>query len=168
MPSRQNLAHGADLHGDMFDTVEDRAVRAAENDIAVFSHQFDDKQLAAEVTHLVQMFDLKMNTAFQTRLADGHDASASDVLAKQHAEIRGSHGSLLVGIRQICQRKTCVDREKKPFRLPEVLYGKKKFIALGLRDLCDLAAGKRVTKLLNQVCDYNSVKCHGFGAPLFV
>ena len=54
LPSWQNLAHGADLHGDMFDTVEDRAVRAAENDIAVFSHQFDDKQLAAEVTHLVR------------------------------------------------------------------------------------------------------------------
>ena len=39
------------------------------------------------------------------------------------------------------RQRTCVDREKKPFRLPEVLYGKKKFIALGLRDLCDLAAG---------------------------
>ncbi|MFQ8840879.1 MAG: hypothetical protein ACLR8P_08075 [Clostridium fessum] len=53
---------------DMFDTVEDRAVRAAENDIAVFSISSTIISLRQRSAHLVQMFDLKMNTAFQTRL----------------------------------------------------------------------------------------------------
>ena len=87
-PARQNLPHGADLGGNPLDTVNHRPILLAENDIAVLAHQLHNQTLAPHIAHLVQMLQNKFHNPLQPRLADLHNAGASDMLAQQHTEAR--------------------------------------------------------------------------------
>jgi len=64
-PSRENLAHGTHLCRNMFDTVKDPVVRITEDDVAVFSHDFQNQLLTAEISKLIQMLDLQDNDPLQ-------------------------------------------------------------------------------------------------------
>ena len=52
----------------MLDTVKDHAILPAENQITVFSHQLHNQKLTAQVSHFIQMFNLKAENPFQGRL----------------------------------------------------------------------------------------------------
>ena len=74
----------------MLDAVQDHVLVVTEDDVAVLSHKLHDQLLALQVTQLIQMFDVKFQDPLQTRLADGHDPSVLQVLAKQHTEAGGA------------------------------------------------------------------------------
>ena len=95
-PSRQYFPDRAHLCGYMLDAVDDLSVCSAKNDIAVFSHDFHDQFLAADIPKLVQVFNVKVNDALQRWLKDVYDPSISDVFAKQHAEVRRCHWAWFV------------------------------------------------------------------------
>ena len=52
----------------MLDAVNDRAVGAAENNVTVFSHQFHDQCFLAQITHFIEVLDIKTNDTFHVRL----------------------------------------------------------------------------------------------------
>ncbi len=97
----QHLTDGADQPGDMLDGVDDFVLFIAENDVAVLAHDFCDQLFMPQVSHFIQMLDLKADDAFQTGLGDGNDAPVLHMLAQKHAEIGGGHGALLVRFGQI-------------------------------------------------------------------
>lgn len=71
----------------MLDAVNDRAVGAAENNVAVFSHQLYDQCFLAQITHFIEVFDIKMNDTFHVRLINFYDPSVCDMFAQQHTKI---------------------------------------------------------------------------------
>ena len=97
----------------MLDTVDDFLILITENDVAVFAHDLYDQLFLPEIAKFIQMFNLESDDAFQTRLRDPGDPPVTDVLAEKHAEIGGSHGTGLIDICQVDQRKrsTCADAE---------------------------------------------------------
>ena len=44
----------------MLDAVNDRAVGAAENNVTVFSHQFHDQCFLTQITHFIEVLDIKI------------------------------------------------------------------------------------------------------------
>ena len=85
------------LGGDVFDAVDDGLIFIAENNIAVFSHQFQNQILAPQISHIVIVLDLKVDNPLQLRLPDPQDLSVSHMLAQQHTEIGGGERPGLVG-----------------------------------------------------------------------
>ena len=101
--ARQHLAEGADSGGDSLDTVDNHAIVVAEDDVAVLPHDFDNKGLVTQVSHLVQMFYFDMDDSFQPGLGNLRNPAVLQMLSKEHAEVRCSHGAGLVGLSQIVQ-----------------------------------------------------------------
>ena len=92
---------------DRFDAVDDGLILFTENNITVLTHNLHNQLFSAQIPHLIQMFQFKLNNPFQPGLADTHNPCAPDMLAQQHAEIRGSHRAGLILIRKINQRQAC-------------------------------------------------------------
>ena len=90
--------------GYMFDTVNDHSIRIREDNITVLTHDLYDKFLSAQISHLIKMLDREFHDTFKTRLADIYDSAISDMLTKQHTEIRSCHRILLRHLQQIDQR----------------------------------------------------------------
>ena len=51
--ARQYLPNGTHHTGYVFDAVDDLVISIAENDIAVFPHDFNDKGFLAQIPHLI-------------------------------------------------------------------------------------------------------------------
>ena len=56
---RKYLTDRTHLRGNMLDTVYDTIIFVTEDDIAVLAHQFDDQLFRAQVTQLIEVFDVK-------------------------------------------------------------------------------------------------------------
>ena len=96
-PAGQHLPDRAGLGGDVLDAVDDGLIFIAENNIAVFSHQFQNQILAPQISHIVIVLDLKVDNPLQPGLPDPQDLSVSHMLAQQHTEIGGGERPGLVG-----------------------------------------------------------------------
>ena len=96
----KHFTDGADIGRNMFDTVDNGHIRLAENNIAVFAHQFYNEYLFTDIPHFVEMFNMKMQDTFQSGLGNGKNLAAVDVFAQQHAEVRRYSR---IGRRIICQ-----------------------------------------------------------------
>ena len=79
--SYTHLPDGAQLRRHVADAVDDPVFPVHENDIAVLAHHLHDEPFAAQIAHLVQVLDLQVDDALQTRLGDRKDAPAADVLS---------------------------------------------------------------------------------------
>jgi len=89
----------------MFNAVYDHILIIAEDDVAVFAHDLNDKGLAAEVAKLIQVFNLEINDTFQSWLCDRDNPSVAQMLAQKHAEVRSRHWARLVLAGEIDQWK---------------------------------------------------------------
>ena len=146
----------------MLDAVENCAVLLAENDVAVLSHQLNDQALASQISELVEMLDLKVDDSLKTRLADLHDSAGADMFSQEHAEIRSRQWAWLILVCKVDERKACARRDRQTQSLPVVFYRKEKLVFLRLSDLVDLSTLELRLDIMNQICNYNSVKCHIF------
>ena len=135
--SGKDFTHRAHLGGDMLDTVQDHALVIAENDVAVFAHDFYDQRLPAKVTHLIQMLNIEMDDPFQLRLTDRHDPSVSYIFSEQHTEIRCRHGTWFIFFRQIDQRKGGACGNAEPFLSFRSLDCEQKLVGFRLGDFID-------------------------------
>ena len=99
--SRKHLPDRGNSSGNPFDAVDNHIIFIAENNIAVFSHDFHDKFFLAKVAHLVQMFYLDMDNTLQTGLGDTCNTSVLQMLAQEHTKIGRSHRTGLVLLSQI-------------------------------------------------------------------
>ena len=80
----------------------------------MFAHQLNDKCVAAQIAHLVEVFDFKAQNAFEARLGDREDPAVLQVLAEQHAEGWRLKRGLSGFCREIAKRKRGVGREVEP------------------------------------------------------
>ena len=71
----------------MFDTIKNHPVFIAENNIAVFSHQFDNKIFLTWIAKFIQMFQLKFYNTLQARLRYTSNSRTAQMLAKKHTKI---------------------------------------------------------------------------------
>ncbi|EET61776.1 hypothetical protein BRYFOR_06460 [Marvinbryantia formatexigens DSM 14469] len=156
-PSGKHLAHGADLRGNVLDTVDDGAVRAAENNIAVLAHDFHGKRFLADIAELIQVLDIKVNDALQTGLADGENFSAADMLAQQHTEIGRRQRSRFICFGKIDERKTGARRNQQTVIFALVFYGKHQLVRLWLGDFADSSANDAAFKLLHHCGNDNAI-----------
>ncbi len=138
-PSRQHLAHGADLGGDVLDAVDDFAIFITEDDIAVLAHDFHNQLLVAEVAEVVEVLNLKMDDALHMGLENACDFPVGNVLAQQHAEIRGSHGAGLVLVCQVNQGEGGAGREYEAYLAFCALDGQQELVLFRLGDFADPA-----------------------------
>ena len=76
-------------------------------------HKLHDQGLLAEITELVQMFDIKPDDTLHVRLGDLNNSSVCDMLAQHHAEIWRGHRARLVLVSQVEKRKGCACRHSK-------------------------------------------------------
>ena len=76
------LAHTRNKSRNMLDTVQDLIFFIIKYDIAVLSHQFHGKRLSAQISHFIQMFNLKPHHAFQTGLVNLYDPAILDMLSE--------------------------------------------------------------------------------------
>ena len=106
-PTGQHLPDGADHLGNMLDGIQNDII-IEKNDVAVLPHQLDDKNVAAEIPHFIQVFNFKTKNPLQTRLGDGDNFSVLQVFAKKHAEGRCGIRRGLVLTGQVDQRKRCI------------------------------------------------------------
>ena len=166
IPSRQHLPDRADLGGYVFDAVDDFITLVAENNIAVLSHQLHDQMLPAQISEIIRMLQRKVDDPLKIRLNHGYDPGRADMLAQQHTEIGGGHGTCLVFIGEIDERETCVGRDQQPGGIPVFFQRKHQLIRLRLGDFCDPPAFRLFFKFLYHTCDYGSVKCHSV-CPFF-
>ena len=63
----------------------------AENDITVFSHDFNDQTFLADISKLIQMLNLNFDNTLKIRLCDRNDPSTTNMFTKQHAEVWSLH-----------------------------------------------------------------------------
>ena len=98
----------------MFDAVDDLLLIVKKDDIAVLAHKLNDKCVAAEIAHFVEMFDFKAQYPFKAGLGDREDPAVLQVLAEQHTEGRRLKRCLSVFCREVSQRKRGVSREIEP------------------------------------------------------
>ena len=96
--------------GYMLDTINYHSIRIREDNITVLTHDFYNKLLFAQISHLIEVLDREFHDTFKARLADIYDPAISDMLTKQHTEIRSCHRILLRHRQQIDQRQTCICR----------------------------------------------------------
>ena len=106
----KNFSHRAHVGRYVFDTVQNLIVFIAEDNIAVFSHNLHNQIFCAEIAQFVQVFYSKTNDSFHSRLGDGDDPPAANMLSQQHTEIRRSQRAVFVFVCQVSQRKAGVDR----------------------------------------------------------
>ena len=92
----KHLAKGADRSGNMLDAVQNHSVFIAENNIAVFSHDFNYQGLLTQITHFVQMFYVDSDNAFQARLGNARNSPVLQMLAQEHTEIGRRYGAGLI------------------------------------------------------------------------
>ena len=121
----------------MLDTVKYLIFFIIKYDIAVFSHQFHGKCLSAQISHFIQMLDLKPHHAFQTGLVNLYDPAILDMLSEQHAEIRRRHRTLFIFLCQINKRKGCICIQGKPLLRSSRLDRQQDLILFRLCDLVD-------------------------------
>ena len=106
----------------------------------MFAHQFQYKILAAQISHFIKMFNLKVDDALQTRLPDAQNFAAADVLTQEHTKCRSSDRGGFVDRSQIDKRKACTCGEQKPCLSGRAFTGQQDFICFRLCDLCDPGA----------------------------
>ena len=85
----------------MLDAVENPVVFITENNIAVLTHQLNDQLLVTEITHFIEMLDMKAENTFQPRLGDRRDAAAADMLPQKHTKARRCERARFIGLCQI-------------------------------------------------------------------
>ena len=136
------LPHAADRGGHMLDAVQYHPVLIDKENVAVLSHDLDDEGLLTEIPHFVQMLRLNAQDALQAGLGDAQDPAVLNVLSKEHTEIGGRQGALLVVPCQIRQGEGGVRGEQEPFLTVPGLYREKQFVRLRLGDLIDPSAGE--------------------------
>ena len=101
------------MRGNMLDAVQDHTVLIAEDDIAVFSHQFYDQKFLTGVSHFIAMLQSKFHNSFHAGLVDTADAGTADVLTQEHAEVWCGKWAWFILIRKIDQREGSVGGEQK-------------------------------------------------------
>lgn len=106
-PTGQHLPDRTDHLGNMLDGIQNDII-VEKNDVAVLPHQLDNKNVAAEIPHFIQVFNFKTKNPLQTRLGDGDNFSVLQVFAKKHAEGRRGIRCGLVLAGQVDQRKRCI------------------------------------------------------------
>ena len=121
----------------MFDAVDNLTFFIAENDIAVFSHDFYNQLFAAEVPHLVEMFDGEADNPFQSRLGDIHNPAAADVLAQKHAEVGCCHRACLVALCEVDKGERGAGRKIEALCSRLGFDSQKQFVRFRLRDFRD-------------------------------
>ena len=130
IPSRQNLPDRADSGTDMFDRINNQALVITENQVAVFSHQFQNQVLLAQIPHLVQMLHGNMKAPLQSRLGNLHNPGILEMLAQQHTETRRRHGTGFVFVCEIDQRQGGIRRKQKPVLSGAGFDGEQKLVRL--------------------------------------
>ena len=161
----QNLPEGADRRGDPLDAVDDDAVLAAEDNVAVFSHDLDHQRLASQVAHLVQMLDADVHDALQAGLGNVRDTPVLQVFSQQHTEAGGGHGAGLVVFRQIDQGQGGVRGEKEPFLSSGLFYGQQQLVLLRLGDLVQPPSHQFPFQFTYDIRYGNAVKSHNLFPP---
>ena len=138
----QYFPDGADHPGHMFDTVYNGIPIVTEDNIAVFSHNFNEQRLLAQITQFIQMFYINTDDAFQTRLSDSKDLPVLDIFAQQHTEIGGSHGAGHSIRSEIDQGQGSAGGEKEPVLRFTAAYCEKQRICFRLCYFYDASAGE--------------------------
>ena len=75
----------------MLDTVDDHAGIITEDDIAVLAHEFNSQCFPAQISHFIQVFNLKIENPFHSGLCDAENPAVLKMLAEKHAEIRSRY-----------------------------------------------------------------------------
>ena len=122
-PARQNFPYRADHRGDVFDTVYNVRMFLViqKNDVGVFTHELDDKNMPAQIPHFIHVLDFQPDTALESRLRYGNDFPVLQIFTQKHAE-RGRAGRrLFVRVCQIAERKRRV-RAKAQAHLTAALF----------------------------------------------
>ena len=97
------------------------------------------------------MLQLNADYPLKSRLGNGYDPCASDMLAQQHTEIGRSQGTGLVVFRQINQRKGRAGGKKQPVLRPLILDGKDQLICLRLSDFVDFPVDDGVVQFRHYI-----------------
>jgi hypothetical protein len=107
----------------VLDAVDDLLLIIKKDDIAVLAHQFNDKRVAAEIAHLVEVLYFKAQNTFKTRLGDREDPAVLKVFAKKHTEGGRLKRSLSVFGREIGKGERGVRGEIEPALAASPLSG---------------------------------------------
>ena len=137
--SRQHGPHPAAVLADFPQGVDDGAV-LYENDVAVFSHELDDKGFCDDFPTGGQCVDIQEDESVHSVLAYVGDASCLDLLAEHHAE-DGGLGRVLQWFRdEMGGRVLGMDGDVQKMVLPGLPYGKDDGMPVGLGDFVDAPA----------------------------
>ena len=88
----------------MLDAVDDDSIGITENNITVLAHQLNNQCFGAQIAHLIEMLNLKVDDTLHMRLVNTCNTSVCDMLAQHHTEIRCGHGAWLVCPGQVYKR----------------------------------------------------------------
>ena len=140
----------------------------AENNIAVFSHDFHNQFFTTQIAQFIPVLNRKHQNTFQSGLPDRQDFAAADMFSEKHAEIRCSHWAWLVLLRQVSQRKRGAGRQQQPVLFFIIFYRNQKFVRFRLCDFCNMSAGQCLIQFFSYVRDGDSVKCHSLYSFIIV
>ena len=126
----------------------------------MLSHQLQDQVLLLQVSHLVIVFDLKMDDPLQGRLPDTQDFTASDVLAQEHAEVRRFHRTEFVLIREIDERKGSGGGHEDPPCPLQRLHRQHDLVHFRLRNLLNPGTLQGCIHLGNNIRNGYSIQGH--------
>ena len=123
-------------------------------------HQLQNQILLPKIPHLIIVLDLKVNDPLKRGLPHSENSSASDMFAKQHAEIRRLHRAELILFRKVNQRERSGSRQKDAPLPARRFHRQQDLIRLRLRDLADPPSAQSRIHFRNNICNGYSVKCH--------
>ncbi len=120
--------------------------------------------MTAQVPHLIEMFHLDADHSLKTRLHNGSDLPALQILPQKHAESRCLHRGRAVFRNEATKRKGCIGAEEKSHLTSAALhfrlYGQDDLILVGLGDAADASAENFLFDLVPKAGDCDSVECH--------
>ena len=128
----------------MLDAVDDFVIVITEDNIAMFSHDFNNQFFVADITQFVQMLQLQMQDTLQAGLGNVDNSCILQVLSQQHTKTRSSQRTLLVILGQIHQGERGIGRKEKPVLGAIVLYRQKSLVIFRLGNLIDTASQQSV------------------------
>ena len=98
----------------MLDPVKDQVIFVGENNIGVLAHYLDIEPLCGGIAKLIAVLHINADDTLVAGLGYVCNTAASDMLAKEHAEIGRGHGSRLVLLCKIDKGQGGAGRHKKP------------------------------------------------------
>ena len=112
-----------------------------EDNVAVLSHKLHNQPLAAQISHLIQMFDVEMDDSFKSGLSNIGDSAVLKMLAQEHAKARSRHGAGFIALCEINQGQGCPGRDQKASLTAACcFYGKQQLVIFRLGNLINAPA----------------------------